>query len=110
MVAPPLTPADVVIELGARDLLALVVDVCRTRGVKLDDLCGRARSRSVSRARQEVWWRLRTDPERYFSLPEIARLFGRDHTTVLAGVAAHEHRTSSPPRRSSTRPPRTQSR
>jgi chromosomal replication initiation ATPase DnaA len=108
-VAAPLSATDVAAELDARDLLALVADVCRMRGVTLADLCGRVRARSVSYARQEVWWRLRTDPERYFSLLEIARLFGRDHTTVLAGVAAHERRTSRQ-RRAWSRSPRRRSR
>jgi chromosomal replication initiation ATPase DnaA len=88
----------VVRDLDARDLLSVVDDVCRRRGVPRNDLCGRTRTQSVSHARQEIWWRLRHDPERHYSLLEIARLFGRDHATVLAGVAAHNRRaaTSSP--------------
>jgi len=35
---------------------------------------------------------MRHHPERYYSLLEIARLFGRDHGTVLAGVRAHDRR------------------
>lgn len=82
----------VVDELRVRDLLALVEQVAAHRGVLLDQLCGSTRTLSVSRARQEAWWRLRHHPERCYSLFEIARLFGRHHTTVLAGVAAHERR------------------
>jgi chromosomal replication initiation ATPase DnaA len=78
--------------LRRRDLLALVREISTRRGVLLDELCGRQRARSVSRARQEVWWRMRHHPERYYSLLEIARLFGRDHGTVLAGVRAHDRR------------------
>lgn len=40
----------------------------------------------------KVWWRIRHHPERYLSLPEIARLFGRDHTTIKAGIEAHAQR------------------
>jgi chromosomal replication initiation ATPase DnaA len=89
MIAPV---ARVVDELRARDLLDLVVEVATQRGVLLDQLCGVARTRSVSHARQETWWRLRHHPERCYSLLEIARLFGRHHTTVLAGIVAHERR------------------
>jgi len=78
--------------LRARDLLELVEDICRTRGVVLHELCGRTRSRSVSRARHETWWCIRRHPERHYSVLEIARLFGRDHTTVSAGIDAHRRR------------------
>jgi chromosomal replication initiation ATPase DnaA len=80
--------------LRARDLFALVDEVCRSRGVTLDEVCGRARSQAVSCARQEVWWRIRHHPERNYSYPEIARLFARDSTTVIAGINAHERRVS----------------
>ncbi len=89
-------PMQTVLEgLRARGLLELVVKIGTRRGVSLHDLCGRTRTRSVSWARQEVWWHLRHHPERYYSLLEIAHLFGRDHTTVSAGVAAHQHRVDS---------------
>lgn len=80
---------EVIDALSARDLLDLVLDVCRARGVVLHDLCGRDRSQSVSRARQEAWWRIHHHPYRCYSLSEIARLFRRDPSTVLAGVRAH---------------------
>jgi chromosomal replication initiation ATPase DnaA len=82
----------VVEALDVRDLLELTRQVCARRGVALDDLCGRLRSHSVSRARQEVWWLLRHHPERNYSLGDIARLFRRDHSTILAGVRAHGRR------------------
>jgi chromosomal replication initiation ATPase DnaA len=84
---------DAVLEaLRTRDLDALAVEVASRRGVPLRDLCGRARTQSVARARHEVWWRIRHHPERFLSLLEIARLFGRDHTTVKAGIDAHTRR------------------
>lgn len=86
------TAARIIEGLRVRDLLELVEDVCKARGVILHDLCGRIRSRSVARARQEVWWRVRRHPERYYSVLEIARLFDRDHATVQAGIDAHEQR------------------
>ncbi len=86
------SPAQVAHDLGARDLLSLVGDVCRRRGIARAELLGRIRTQSVSRARQELWWLLRHDPERHYSLLEIARLFGRDHATIAAGLAAHLRR------------------
>jgi len=79
-------------DLLRRDRLALVEEVAVRRGVLVDPLCGTARTLSVSHARQEVWWRMRRHPEHCFSLFEIARLFGRHHPTVMAGVAAHTRR------------------
>jgi chromosomal replication initiation ATPase DnaA len=86
---------DIADDLEARDLLALVDDVCRRRGVPRLLILGRARTQSVSRARQEIWWLLRHDPERHYSLLEIARLFRRDHATIVAGLAAHARRSQS---------------
>lgn len=78
--------------LRVRDLLDLVAHVAARRGVPLDQLCGLDRTQSVSRARQETWWLLRHHPDRSYSFEEIARIFGRHHTTVMAGVAAHARR------------------
>jgi chromosomal replication initiation ATPase DnaA len=86
--------SDVADQLRVRDLLPLVDEVCKRRGVTLNEVCGRARSQAISRARQEVWWRIRHHPEREYSYPEIAQLFARDHTTIMAGISAHERRTS----------------
>jgi chromosomal replication initiation ATPase DnaA len=87
-----MNPSDVADQLRARDLLDLVGEVCTRRGVTLDEVCGRARSQAISRARHEVWWRIRHHPERHYSYPEIARLFARDHTTVMAGISAYQRR------------------
>jgi chromosomal replication initiation ATPase DnaA len=83
---------DVTARLRVRDLLVLVDEVCKRRGVTRNEVCGRTRSRAVSYARQEIWWRIRHHPERVYSYPEIARLFARDHTTILAGISAHQRR------------------
>ncbi len=86
-------PAQAVLEdLSARDLLELAEDVRVRRGVTTAELYGRGRTQSVSRARHEIWWRMRNHPERHYSLLEIARLFGRDHATVKVGVEAHQRR------------------
>jgi chromosomal replication initiation ATPase DnaA len=82
----------VVHALGARGLLELLDDICRGRGVVREELCGRRRSRSVARARQELWWQIKNLPDRNYSYCEIARMFGRDHTTVVHGVLAYRRR------------------
>ena len=90
-----MNPTDVIVDsLRVRDLLTLVGEVCKRRGVTLYEVCGRTRSQAVSCARQEVWWRIRHHPERHYSYPEIARLFVRDHTTIIAGIDAHARRAS----------------
>ncbi len=84
--------AAVLAALEMRNLTPLLDEVCRRRGVVRQDLCGRARTSSVSRARQELWWLIRNQPDRHYSLLEIASLFRRDHTTVSHGVRAHQRR------------------
>lgn len=82
----------VLVALEMHHLTPLLDEVCRRRGVVREQLCGRARTSSVSRARQELWWLIRNQPEMHYSLPEIASLFRRDHTTVLHGIQAHQRR------------------
>ena len=84
------TAAAVISELRHRGLFELLVSVCEQRGVMLEELCGPGRARSVALARHELWWRIRALPDRHYSYPEIARMFGRDSTTVVHGVAAHQ--------------------
>lgn len=80
--------------LKARNLTALLDEICQHRGVMTYEVCGRARTRGVCYARQELWWRIRNHTERHYSLSEIATLFRRDHATVRQGIAAHQKRTT----------------
>lgn len=79
-------------DLHARNLTALLHEVCEHRGVLPHEVCGHSRTLGVCRARHELWWRIRNDSARHYSYAEIARLFRRDHTTVLHGVQAHRRR------------------
>jgi chromosomal replication initiation ATPase DnaA len=88
--------APIIDALHVRDLLDFVDEVCRRRGVTREELCGRGRTQAVVRARQELWWQLRQHPERHYSLCEIGRLFGRDHSTVLHGIDAYRRRLHDP--------------
>lgn len=49
-------------------------------GTTLEEVCTGSNERSVVRARMLACWMLRETGK---SFPEIGRLFGRDHTTVM---------------------------
>lgn len=51
-------------------------------------LMSRSKTKAVARARHRAMALLRNSTE--MSYPEIARVFGRDHTTVMYGVARYE--------------------
>jgi hypothetical protein len=86
----------VLAQLNERDLLPLVRDVCRAHGVTLEELCGTLRSRSIHRARQEVWWRLRNHPGKHYSFGDLGRIFVRSADTIAEGVHAHAGRLAMP--------------
>ena len=72
---------------------AIVSKIARRYGLTLEDLKGSELRRDVSQPRQHAMWSIR----RIFgwSLPQIGRYFGRDHTTILHGIRQHEARISS---------------
>lgn len=90
--SPPRHAAAVIAALSVRGLLDIVDSICASRGVTREELCGRTRSHAVCSARQELWWLIRNHPERRYSSQEIARIVGRDRSTVLYGIAAHQRR------------------
>lgn len=69
--------------LRDRHLYDLVATVCREHSVSVAAVLAADRHAAVSRARKHCWWLLR---ERGLSYPDIARLFGRHHTTVIAAL------------------------
>jgi len=91
-VPPPTDSNAILAALAVRGLLDLVRAVCSRRGVTPEQLCGTGRTRAVASARHELWWLVRHHPERRYSYPEIARLFRRNPSSVVCGVAAHERR------------------
>lgn len=88
-----MTSSTILEALTDRDLLSLLDSVCRTRGVTREEVCGRRRTKNVSFARQELWWHLRRHPG--MSYDEIARLFGRNRTTIMSGVRSYLRATAS---------------
>lgn len=78
------------VECGAR-ARSIVADVAGRHGLTFANLIARGRCRKVVRARQEAMWALRHQPKLY-SYPAIGRLFKRDHSTIIHGVAKHAER------------------
>lgn len=63
--------------------LDLAKQVAMEHGVPLDRMLGRGRHKRTALARHVFWGALRGAG---YSYPEIARGYGVDHTTVMAGV------------------------
>lgn len=69
----------------------IAAEVCKKHGISFATLISKRRPADVCEARHEFFWRCRQ--ETTLSLPQLgARCGGRDHTTVLHGVRAHERR------------------
>lgn len=64
-------------------------DVSAATGVSVDDLLGRGRRRKITQARQLAMFIAREKGAAYSA---IARVFGRDHTTIIHGVRAEAAR------------------
>ena len=69
---------------------ALIQQVARDHGLTVDDLMGRSQERRVAFPRFVAMHKLRQleddDGDPVFSYPQIGRMFGRDHTTVIDAV------------------------
>lgn len=74
----------------------IVADVAKKHKVSVKDILGISRFRHIVIARQEAMWRVRNEiivRGAPISLPEIGRRFGgRDHSTVIHSMRAHERR------------------
>ena len=66
--------------------------VCEQYGVPREILLGKSRLRVYSRPRQMAMYLLRHLTRK--SYPDIGRVMGKDHTTVLHGVRAVDRRAS----------------
>lgn len=69
---------------------AIVHAAAEAYGITVDDLKGRSTRKEFARPRQHAMYLMAQYS--HLSLPMIGRFFGRDHTTVLHGVQAHERR------------------
>ena len=63
--------------------------MCAKHGVTMAEILGRSHEHRISHARQEVMWLASMAGK---STGEIGRFFGRDHTTVMHGIRAHQRR------------------
>lgn len=74
----------------------VVNEVCAGTAYSSSDLLNGNRTRAAAHLRQEVMHRLRSttyvDGAPRYSLTSIARRFGKDHTTIIHGIRAHERR------------------
>jgi chromosomal replication initiation ATPase DnaA len=89
-VRDPSDAATVIDELRRRGLWQLVENVCERRGVTPDELCGRARTRGITRARHELWSMIRALPDRHYSFTEIGRMFHCNPATIQQGIAGYK--------------------
>lgn len=60
-----------------------IAKICERHGITLEELTGRSRLKRICNVRKEVYTMLRDERVSY---PVIAKMFGRDHTTVVDGV------------------------
>ena len=67
----------------------IALDVALKHAVTIEELMGPKRHQRQALPRQEAMFKMR---QAGFSFPDIAHFFGRDHTTVMHGVRAHEER------------------
>lgn len=75
--------------LTARDIAkAVLSEVCAKHNVAVHHVMSKRRSRHVVAARHEVCWRLREETN--WSLPQIGRFLGRDHTSVMHACRCYD--------------------
>ena len=73
---------------------AILTQVALRSGYTVDDLKGPYRNENIVLARHEAYYRIRT--ETTLSYTAIAKIIGRDHTTIMAGVRKHAMRNNLP--------------
>ncbi|XAI96573.1 putative chromosomal replication initiator protein DnaA [Microcystis phage Mae-JY35] len=69
----------------------IMARICKVMGIHPQEILSERRHRQIVKARHAImYWATR---QTRFSMPQIGqRLGGRDHTTILHGVAAHRKR------------------
>ena len=90
----PATPRDLIRIIGDTSVVLtlreVIQEVADEHGLMVEDFQGKKRYRRVAWPRQEA---MAAAHRAGFSLHEIGKFLGRDHTTVLAGIRAHKDRT-----------------
>jgi chromosomal replication initiation ATPase DnaA len=73
-----------------RRMADILIEVSEKHSVPAAEILSSRRHKAIVHARHEAFWRCKY--ETTCSLPQIARLFNVDHTTVLNGVRVHAER------------------
>jgi chromosomal replication initiator protein len=80
--------------MRGRIISQIISETAERHGYSVKEMTGPARYASLCRARFEAMWLAyqvkRPDGTRLYSLPQIGRAFGRDHTTVINAIRRHE--------------------
>lgn len=88
------TALAIVDELKVRDLLPLVERLAARHHVTVGELLGHGRDPHMVQARHAVWAALWSDPEVYWSISRIAKLFGVDRGTVRYALKGRDGRAA----------------
>ena len=59
----------------------IIAEVARETGISVSDIMGRSRKYPIAKARHEAMKRVRA--ELGYSYPQIDRMFGRDHSSII---------------------------
>ncbi len=86
--------------LGGEEPVSVTVDkifaaVYKKYGISKEDLIGQKRSRDIAQARHISIYLIRNITE--MSLPNIGKIFGRDHTTIISSIEVVEKRLKNDP-------------
>lgn len=87
--------ADVVLEnigeanrRSAKPVQVIIAEVAAAYGCTAADLLGTSLKRKLTVARHAAYYEVKTQRP-WLSLPQVGRIFGRDHTTILYGIRKH---------------------
>lgn len=76
--------------LDASPVRKMIVNFAAERDLSIDALLGPSRKRAIAHPRQDLMAKIKRD--RDIPLTEIARIFNRDHTTVIHAIKKSNER------------------
>ncbi len=76
-------------QLEREPMASLAATICRWHGMPLSDVLGRCRHRPIVRARHALCYHIE---QAGYTLVDVGRIMGIDHTTVMHGIAMHQRR------------------
>ena len=81
----------------SRRITQIIAEVAERHDMAPDEVTGPMRWKRQCRARYEAMWLARQvkgkDGKPLYSLPEIGRVFGRDHTAVINALRRYEEQS-----------------